>query len=155
MSEQSKITEESSFISLSCLQILSFSGLLNQLQPNVRWSSSLKIQDKEAVLPERTFKVYFSFQNQTLGNLFGFSAIKQPVSIFYFSMQICQFDWQHPTNYRQNQMSVTCHLASTSQITCSKYSTMRLLVAGKCQRSPPLKIWFCIPLPKFFIMLLR
>ncbi|OXU22053.1 hypothetical protein TSAR_002560 [Trichomalopsis sarcophagae] len=37
-------------------KILSFGGLLNQLQPNVRWSSSLKIRDKEAVQPERTFK---------------------------------------------------------------------------------------------------
>ncbi|XP_011501274.1 PREDICTED: branched-chain-amino-acid aminotransferase, cytosolic isoform X1 [Ceratosolen solmsi marchali] len=37
-------------------KILSFSGLLNQLQPNVRWSSFLKIRDKETVQPDRTFK---------------------------------------------------------------------------------------------------
>ncbi|XP_058789122.1 branched-chain-amino-acid aminotransferase, cytosolic [Phymastichus coffea] len=37
-------------------KLLSLSSLLNQLQPNVRWNSSLKIQDKEILQPERTFK---------------------------------------------------------------------------------------------------
>ncbi|XP_033216893.1 branched-chain-amino-acid aminotransferase, cytosolic isoform X2 [Belonocnema kinseyi] len=37
-------------------KILSFGGLLNQLEPNVRWSSSLKIRDKEAIQPDRSFK---------------------------------------------------------------------------------------------------
>uniref|UniRef100_A0ABD2W856 Branched-chain-amino-acid aminotransferase n=1 Tax=Trichogramma kaykai TaxID=54128 RepID=A0ABD2W856_9HYME len=41
-------------------KILSLSSLLNQLQPNVRWNSSLgsnlKYKDKEAVQPDRSFK---------------------------------------------------------------------------------------------------
>ncbi|XP_015600591.1 branched-chain-amino-acid aminotransferase, cytosolic isoform X2 [Cephus cinctus] len=36
--------------------ILVRSGLLNQLRLNVRWSSSLKIRDKESIQPERSFK---------------------------------------------------------------------------------------------------
>lgn len=37
-------------------KILSLGGLVNQVKPNVRWSSSLKIQDKEAIQPDRSFK---------------------------------------------------------------------------------------------------
>lgn len=37
-------------------KILACGSLLNQLQPNVRWSSSLKIQDQKSIQPERTFK---------------------------------------------------------------------------------------------------
>ncbi|XP_012279650.1 branched-chain-amino-acid aminotransferase, cytosolic isoform X2 [Orussus abietinus] len=36
--------------------LLSRSGLLNKLQSNIRWNSSLKIRDKEAPQPERSFK---------------------------------------------------------------------------------------------------
>lgn len=44
----------------SIFQVLSRSGLLNQLQPNVRWlSSSLKIKDQESIRPDRSFKVFF------------------------------------------------------------------------------------------------
>ncbi|XP_034193630.2 branched chain amino acid transaminase [Osmia lignaria lignaria] len=37
-------------------QILTCGGLLNQLQPNVRRSSSLQIRDKKVIQPERSFK---------------------------------------------------------------------------------------------------
>ncbi|KAG7204369.1 hypothetical protein KM043_004813 [Ampulex compressa] len=37
-------------------KILSCGSLLNQLHPNVRWSSSLKIRDKKFLHPERSFK---------------------------------------------------------------------------------------------------
>ncbi|XP_076664341.1 branched chain amino acid transaminase [Andrena cerasifolii] len=37
-------------------QILTYGSLLNQLQPNVRWSSSLQIRDKKVIQPERSFK---------------------------------------------------------------------------------------------------
>ncbi|XP_014209170.1 branched-chain-amino-acid aminotransferase, cytosolic [Copidosoma floridanum] len=37
-------------------KLLSYRGLLNQLQPNVRWSSFLKIKDEEIAQTERTFK---------------------------------------------------------------------------------------------------
>ncbi|CAL1683270.1 unnamed protein product [Lasius platythorax] len=37
-------------------KILSFGNLINQLQQNVRWSSSLKTKDKNSVQPQRSFK---------------------------------------------------------------------------------------------------